>query len=201
MDPEHKRRWVALVDGNRHQIDRIEAEAEQREVSVAVVVDLIHVLEYLWGAVWCFFAEGDTAAEGRVRDRALAVLEGNAGEVAAGIRRRATTAGLSKPKRKKADDCARYLVNKAAYLDYPAALAAGWPIATGVIEGTCRCLVADRMDITGARWSIEGAEAVLKLRAVRCNGDFDAYYQFHQDQERRRVHGSRYANGVVPLAA
>jgi len=200
-DPEHKRRWVALVDGNRHQIDRIQAEAEQRKVKVAIVVDLIHVLEYLWGAVWCFFAEGDAAAEEWVRGRALAVLEGKAHDVAAGIRRRATTAGLAKPKRKKADDCAKYLINKSDYLDYPGALAAGWPIATGVIEGTCRYLVADRMDITGARWSVEGAEAVLKLRAVRCNGDFDAYYRFHLDRERRRVHESRYANGVIPLAA
>jgi len=200
-DPGHKRRWVALVDGNCHQIERLEAEAKQRKVDVAVVVDLIHVLEYLWGAVWCFFAEGDTAAEEWVRDRALAVLEGKATDVAAGIRRRATTAGLAKAKRKKADDGARYLVNKAAYLDYPAALAAGWPIATGVIEGTCRYLVADRMDITGARWSTEGAEAVLKLRAVRCNGDFDDYWRFHLDQEQRRVHGSRYANEVIPLAA
>lgn len=73
---------------------------------------------------------GDTAAEHWVRDRALAVLEGKAREVAAGIRRRATTAGLAKPRRKKADECARYLVNKAPYLDYPAALAAGWPVAT-----------------------------------------------------------------------
>ncbi|MGI8684733.1 MAG: ISKra4 family transposase, partial [Acidimicrobiales bacterium] len=200
-DPEHKRRWVALVDGNCHQIERIEAEAEQRKVDVAVVVDLIHVLEYLWGAVWCFFAEGEAAGEGWVRDRALAVLEGKALDVAAGIRRRATKAGLPKAKRKKADDCARYLVNKAAYLDYPAALAAGWPIATGVIEGTCRYLVADRMDITGARWSVKGAEAVLKLRAMRRNGDFDAYWRWHLDRERRRVHEARYANGVVPLAA
>jgi len=200
-DPEHNRRWVALVDGNRHQIDRITAEAEKRKVNVAVVVDLIHVLEYLWGAVWCFFAEGDAAAEQWVRGRALAVLEGKATDVAAGIRRRATTAGLAKAKRKKADDCARYLVNKAAYLDYPAALAAGWPIATGVIEGTCRYLVADRMDITGARWSVKGAEAVLKLRALRCNGDFDDYWRFHQDRERRRVHEIRYENQVIPLAA
>jgi hypothetical protein len=192
---------VALVDGNRHQIDCIEAQAAERKVGIAIVVDLIHVLEYLWGAVWCFFAEGDRAAEEWVQDRALAVLEGRAREVAAGIRRRATTAGLSTSNRKKADECARYLTNKAPYLDYPTALAGGWPIATGVIEGTCRYLVADRMDITGARWSVEGAEAVLKLRAVRCNGDFDVYWRFHQDQERHRVHESRYANGVVPLAA
>jgi len=187
-DPMHQRQWVALIDGNNHQIDRIEAEAARRKVSVAVVVDLIHVLEYLWGAVWCFFAEGDPAAEAWVRDRALAVLEGKSGDVAAGIRRRATTAGLAAQKRTKADNCARYLTNKAPYLDYPRALAAGWPIATGVIEGACRHLVKDRMDITGARWSVEGAEAVLKLRAVRCNGDFNAYWQWHLDQERGGVH-------------
>ncbi|MGH9187826.1 MAG: ISKra4 family transposase, partial [Acidimicrobiales bacterium] len=162
---------------------------------------LIHGLEYLWGAVWSFFAEGDPAAEHWVRDRALAVLEGKARDVAAGIRRRATTAGLSKPKRTKADDCAKKLTNKASYHDYPTALTAGWPIATGVIEGTCRDLVADRMVFTGARWSVEGAEAVLKLRAIRANGGFEAYWQWHLGQERHRVHETRYLNGTIPRAA
>ena len=200
-DPRHSRRWVALVDGNNHQINRIEAEADARAVEVTIVIDLIHVLEYLWGAVWSFFAEGDTAAEAWVSDRALAILEGNARDVAAGIRRRATAARLSKQKRIKADACARYLTNKADYLDYPTALAAGWPIATGVIEGTCRYLVADRMDITGARWSVAGAEAVLKLRAVRANNDFPEYWTFHLNKERHRVHETRYANQTIPTAA
>jgi hypothetical protein len=61
--------------------------------------------------------------------------------------------------------------------------------------------VADRMDITGARWSADGAEAVLKLRAVRSNGDFDKYWKFHLNQEQRRVHHSRYTLAVIPLAA
>ena len=136
-----------------------------------------------------------------MRDKTLCVLEGNTRDVAAGIRRRATTARLTKATRKKADACASYLINKAPYLDYPMALEAGWPIATGIIEGTCRYLVADRMDITGARWSVDGAEAVLKLRAVRSNGDFDDYWRFHLDHERQRVHESRYADGIIPLAA
>ena len=200
-DPTHSRRWVALVDGNNHQIDRINTEAEARGVDVAIVIDLIHVLEYLWGAVWCFIAEGDTAAEAWVANRALAVLEGNARDVAAGIRRRASTERLSKQKRLKADACAKYLTNKADHLDYPTALAAGWPVASGVIEGTCRYLVADRMDITGARWSVEGAEAVLKLRAVRANNDFNDYWKFHLNKERHRVHQDRYANEKIPIAA
>ena len=62
-------------------------------------------------------------------------------------------------------------------------------------------LVRDRFDITGARWSLDGAEAMLKLRAVRSNGDWDAYWQHHLAAERERVHASRYAGGVIPAAA
>jgi hypothetical protein len=50
-DLNHSRRWVALVDGNNHQIDRIEKEATARGADVTIVVDFIHVLEYLWGPV------------------------------------------------------------------------------------------------------------------------------------------------------
>jgi hypothetical protein len=71
----------------------------------------------------------------------------------------------------------------------------------GVIEGACRYLVADRMDITGARWGLDGAEAVLKLRALRANGDCDDYWSFHLAQERSRVHESRYLAGTIPRAA
>jgi hypothetical protein len=101
------------VDGNNHQIDRINQEADSRKLKVAIVVDLIHVMEYNWGAAWCFFVEGDQAAQDWVRDKTLAVLEGNARDVATGIRRRATATRLTKAKRKNADSCATYLTNKA----------------------------------------------------------------------------------------
>src|SRR5437762_6719609 len=112
----------------------------------------------------------------------------------------ATTHGLGPGQRRNADTAAADHLAHKPYLDYPTALAAGWPIATGVIEVACRHLVKDRMDITGAR-GLDGAEAVLKLRSVRPNGDFDTYWRFHLNQERRRVHKSRYANGVIPAAA
>ncbi len=200
-DPGHTRPFVALVDGNNHQIDRIQAEAKKRSIDITVVVDFVHVLEYLWGAAWCFFGEGEAAAEAWVADKGLAVLEGKAGIVAGAMRRKATALGLDAAERKKADECARYLKNKAPYLDYPKALANGWPIATGVIEGAVRHLVKDRLDLTGARWSLHGAEAMLKLRAVRTNGDWPDYWRHHLAEEHRRVHESRYADGVIPMAA
>jgi hypothetical protein len=91
-----------------------------------------------------------------------------------------------------ADACANYLSAKKPYLGYDTALAEGWPIATGVIEGAARHLVKDRMDITGARWSLAGAGAVLRLRAVVANGDFETYWTFHLQQEHDRVHWRRY---------
>jgi len=200
-DPEHLRTWVALVDGNNHQIDCIKAQALKRKINVTIIIDLIHVLEYLWAAAWCFFDEGDPRAEAWVRTRALAILDGGARNVAAGIRRRASSKGLMASDRKGTDACARYLTNKAAYLDYPTALAGGWPIATGIIEGACRHIVKDRFDVTGARWSVNGAEAILKLRVVRSNGDFGDYWRFHLSREHERVHRSRYANNVIPRAA
>jgi len=200
-DPGHHRTWVALVDGNNHQIERIEAEASRRKVKVTVLVDLIHVLEYLWLAARCFFKADDPKAEEWVLDKALEILHGHAGLVAAAIRRKATYHHLDPADRAGADRCADYLTNKAPYLDYATALERGWPIATGVIEGACRHLVKDRMDRTGARWGLDGAEAVLRLRALVINGDFDAYWQSHLSREQERVHLVRYAPDVLPMAA
>jgi hypothetical protein len=200
-DPNHHRTWVALVDGNVHQIQRIQAEATARGLTVVIVVDFVHVLEYLWKAAWSFHPEGDPAAEAWVRKHAHTILNGGATRVAGTLRRGATTAALEPSRRENADKCATYLTNKRAHLDYPTALQQGWPIATGIIEGACRHLVKDRMDLTGARWGLHGAEAVLKLRALRSNGDFDIYWTWHLSQERHRVHQTRYLDGAVPRAA
>jgi len=192
-DPDHRRTWIALVDGNNTQIEAIETEAARRGVTATILIDFIHVLEYLWKAAWSFFEPGDPGAEEWVADRATQILHGKAAQVAAGIRRRATTYGYAGSERDGADECAAYLTAKKPHLDYSTALAKGWPIATGVIEGACRHLVKDRMDVTGARWGLDGAEAILKLRAVCTNGDFDDYWTYHLREEHERIHESRYS--------
>lgn len=67
-----------------------------------------------------------------------------------------------------------------------------------MIEGACRHLVKDRMDLTGARWGLDGAEAILKLRALISNGDFNQYWTWHLTQEQQRLHNSRYLDGLIP---
>ena len=76
-----------------------------------------------------------------------------------------------------------------------------YPIATGVIEGACRHLIKDRMDLTGARWRLKSAEAVLKLRSLRSSNDFEEYWEFHKAEEFRRNHASRYADAPMRIAA
>jgi len=198
-DPGHRRTWVCLLDGNAHQIDRVnaEAKAKARSVTVAIVIDLIHVLEYLWGAAWCLYPKGEPAAEAWVRQQGRWLLAGKLDKVLAGLATHA--AGLPRSGRAGVDKATRYLTNLRPYLDYKTALASGWPIATGIIEGACRYLVKDRMDITGARWCLDTAEAVLKLRALISNGDFDEYWAYHTTQEHQRNHTTRYANGIIPV--
>ena len=154
--------------------------------------------EYLWTAASCLFPTLNPAEW--VHLQATRVLEGHASKVAGTIRRTATNRRLDPASRKLADDAANYLTSKAPYLDYPTALANGWPIATGIIEGACRHLVQDRMGITGARWGLPGAQAILWLRAIAASGDLDAYWNYHIAQEHQRNHLSRYA-GHLALAA
>jgi hypothetical protein len=197
-DPERKKPWVVLVDGNVTQLGDMLAFAEHYQVNPTVIIDIIHVAEYLWKAAWAFHQEGTRAAEVWVRERLLEVLRGRASYVAAGIRRSATRRNLAADKRGPVDTCADYLLKYKDYMRYNEYLAAGFPIATGVIEGACRYLVKDRMDLTGARWSLKGAEAVLRLRALHASGDFDEYWRFHQDQQHERNHHARYAGNRVP---
>ena len=153
-DPARRRTWIALVDGDNYQIGLIQAQAAARGVTLTILVDFIHVLEYLWKAAWCFHEPRDPAMEDWVIAQALDILHGRAPEVTARIRQLASDHPPQGSEHAKIiRKTLHYLGAKQPYLDYPTALASGWPIATGVIEGACRHLVQDRMGITGARWA------------------------------------------------
>jgi hypothetical protein len=190
-DPGHVRPWVVLVDGARHQLDLITAEAARRGIGVHIVIDFVHVLERLWAAAWSLHPPAAPAAEDWVAGHALALLAGHTGHVITALSGQAATTAAHR--RDGIDACIRYLTNNLEYLRYDQALEAGWPIATGVIEGACRHLIADRFDLAGARWGLAGAEAVLKLRALIANGDLDEYWRFHRARQHERVHQDGYS--------
>ena len=201
-DPDKTRRWIVLVDGEPKQLRAVKAEARRAGVKITILADIVHVLEYLWDAARALFGATNTKAETWVGDRLLALLTGRSGgQIAKTIR-------WWEARDKKLDDAAHAAIDKScAYLAdstrtrllrYQDALRDGLPIATGVIEGACRYLVKDRMDRTGARWSLTGAEAVLRLRAIRASKDFDAYWAFHLERDKNRNHASRYEEAKIP---
>ena len=196
-DPYQEKTWAILIDGNPIQLNIIEQKVEKLAIKPFIILDLIHVLGYMWKAAFAFNAEGSKEAESWVTERLLALLQGHSQHVAAGMRRSATLRGLSTKEREAVDKCADYLLKYAPYLHYDEYLALGLPIATGVIEGACRHLIQDRMDITGARWSLKGAEAVLRLRSLRSSKDFDEYWRFHLIQEFQRNHAKLYLDRLV----
>lgn len=185
-DPQQKRKWVVLIDGQVSQLKMIKKVMKKRKIQADIIMDFVHVLEYVWKAAYCFHEESSQEAENWVMNRALRILNGEASGVAAGMRRSCTKLELKKKQRANADKCADYILKRKAYLKYDTCLKYGFPIATGVIEGACRYLVKDRLDITGARWGLEGSEAVLKIRALITSSDFEEYFQFHKHQERLR---------------
>lgn len=200
-DPEQQQQWVALVDGQEAQMKHLKKSAETQQVSLAIMMDFIHVLEYLWKAAFALLGKDHTQIEEWVKNCATRLLHSETGKVAAIMRSAATKAKLTEKQRKPIDTCAEYILKNKPYLDYKTALEKGWPIATGVIEGACRHLIKDRMDITGAKWSVAGAEGVLKLRALKSSGDLDDYLKYHQRCEKKRVHDSKYADPEILLAA
>ncbi|MEV4015660.1 hypothetical protein AB0J35_34670 [Nonomuraea angiospora] len=131
---------------------------------IHIVCDLIHVLEYLWRGARCLHAADDPAAEQRVAGWALGLLASRIDEVIADLKAHATC--LPTDRRDGLKAAVRYLTSHRAFLRYDQALEQGWPIATGVVEGTARYLVGDRLEIAEARWGLAGAEAILKLRGV-----------------------------------
>lgn len=193
---------VRLMDGERSLAAEADARlpADERTVDV---LDLIHPLERLWTIAYLFHAEGSPQAEAFVRPRLLAILEGRANRVIGGLRQAATKRGLSAAKRNQLESHCRFLKRNLHRMRYDEYLAAGLPIASGVIEGACRHVVRDRMERAGMRWTEDGAQAMLDLRTTWINGQWEQYQADRIARERERLHPHRRLVQTVnwPLAA
>jgi hypothetical protein len=147
------------------------------------ILDLFHVLERLWLAAHCLHREGSTAAEMFVSQRLRALLEGKVTTVITGLRSLAR--GQPSGKRRTLTQVANYYDHNREHMHYDEYLAKGYPIGSGVAEGACRHLVKDRMEQTGMHWKIPGAQAMLDLRAIYLNGDWDNFmaHRIAKEQE------------------
>ena len=133
-----------------------------------------------------------TKATEWVKKRALRLLQGEVSQVVKGMRQSATKRNLSDTKKKPLETAAAYFYRNRSHMRYGEYLRRGWPITTGVVEGACKNLVKDRMERSGMRWTQEGAEAMLKMRATYLSDDFEEYWTFHIQQDQKRLHPSGY---------
>jgi hypothetical protein len=183
-DPHEQRTVVAIMDGETKLRDLQELKI-RRAIGI---LDIWHVTEYLWELAYCFYRDGSAEAEAFVETYLRKLLEGKVNRVIGGIRQMATKRDLPQAKWDKVEDCALYFAAHAEYMKYDEYLAAGYPIGSGVVEGACRHLVKDRMEQTGMRWRIAGAQAILGLRAIYVNDDWNAFHADRIRTEQRKLY-------------
>jgi hypothetical protein len=183
-DPSEQKRTVCLFDGEPALGD----EWLEWLGDTVGIRDIFHVLERLWDAAYCFHAEGSREAEAFVTARLRMLLAGKVRGVISGLRPMGTKHGLKGSKARALSVVANYLENNEDFMRYDEYLAAGYPIGSGVAEGACRHLVKDRLEQTGMRWTVAGAQAMLHLRATYLNGDWEAFYEYRIQEEQRRLY-------------
>jgi len=183
-DPHHRHTWVIVTDGERCLQRKVTATF----TGVTLILDLIHVLDKIWKAAHVFHPEGSPEAVTFARVRTERILNGQVSQVVKGLRQMSTKHHLRATKAKTIHDVTNYLYANRDRMRYDEYMANGWPIASGSVEGACKNLVRDRFERTGMRWSIDTADALLKLRAVYLSNDFDEHWTHHITQEQQRLH-------------
>ena len=163
-----------------------------RDKQTVDILDLMHVISRLWEAAYLFHAEGSYAASQFARELLLRVLQGKAGRVIGRLRRMGTVKKLRGAKAKRLATLCRFMEKNLHRMRYDEYLQAGYPIATGVIEGACRHVIKDRMERAGMRWKIPGAQAMLQLRAIRASGDWQAFQDARIQYETARLYPHRH---------
>ena len=119
----------------------------------------------------------------------LDMLSGKTEQVIERLRELAERESVSATQREVLQTTIGYHERNLPYMSYSEYLSRGWPIGTGVVEGACGHLVKDRMERSDMQWTEPGAQAVLDLRSVRVNEDWEAYQIYHRRCEQQRLYG------------
>jgi hypothetical protein len=186
-NPHGTKTVVCIMDGETKLWEK------QREMfpEAIGVLDLFHVMGHLWPCVYRFEAENTPEAARLFEKQLRAILEGRIGRVIGAFRQMAKKRNLKKNQLLKLEEHLGYFENNRDRMKYDEYLEQGYPIGSGVVEGACRNLVKDRMERTGMRWCVDGAQAILDLRAVYLNDDWNAFQHYMIRREQNRLYPDR----------
>lgn len=183
---------VRLMDGQPSLWEAADVCLESAPADRTVdILDILHVAQYVWRAAKVFHGSWEHR-EAFARDRLLRILRGDVGGVIAGLRRMASQRKLRGKARREVETVCRYFTKNAARMKYDEYLRAGYPIASGVIEGACRHFVKDRMERSGMRWRLPGAQAMLDVRAVFLSSYWHEFHQSRIETEQSALHPHRH---------
>jgi len=183
---QHVCQRVALTDG----AEPLQRQMLTRLPEFRLVLDIIHAMGYLWKAGTALYGETDPYRAEWVEAQALQLLSSHTDQVIQLLEGKADELAQSSQAAKTLRGVTGYFRRNQPYMDYAEYLRRGWPIGTGVIEGTCRHLVKDRMELSGMLWTIAGAGDLLALRAVNENGDWEDFHTFRRAQRHQELYGS-----------
>lgn len=182
-NPSGTKPLVCLMDGQR-SLWHMQRKWLPR---ATCIVDIFHVMERIWNAAYCFHKEGSRDAENMVIHYLKMILEGKVSSAVGSLRRKSEK--LPQRKKDELEKILAFLRNNRAYMHYDEYLKQGYPIGSGVVEGACRHLVKDRMERTGMRWEVEGAQAMLNTRSAYINDEWDELIEYRIQQEQKGLYG------------
>jgi hypothetical protein len=194
-DPEKQRPWVVVMDGALHLWTLIASVLNG--IDYTGVLDIIHVVEYLWDAANALDKGEKTDRHKWVYDRLLSILNGNVGRVIGGLKQIITKnkKRLTNAQIQELERVITYFKNHKKWMKYNEYLEAGYPIGSGVVESACGHTVKNRMEGTGRRWSIKGAESMLLLRSIYTSLDWDNYWRSHMIIQREEKYDTVLKSG------
>jgi len=188
-DPTLCKPIVALVDGDRGLEKGIREYFDQYGISMmldAVILDIIHVSEYVWKAANAYLGEKNPGRNKWVRSKLLDILDSKTEQVLKELERIRDDDELSNAAKEKIGTTIKYFQNHRHKMDYKKYLEKGYPISTGLVESTCGHLVKDRMEMSGMRWGINGAQNMLNIRAVKKNKDWNKFIDFVKESNKQQ---------------
>lgn len=199
-----QRALILLMDGQESLWNAALEYLPDARFDITEILDLLHAISYVWRAAHLFHPSGSAPALKLVKKQLQRILHGEVQKVIRSLRRMAISSGLCAASREELERICGYFRNNAGRMAYDQYLAAGYPIASGVIEGACRTVVNDRMERSGMRWVMRGAQAMLGLRSISLSGLWDEFTKFHIAQESQRLYPNCPANDAefqLPLVA
>jgi len=193
----NNRNNVVLIDG-MPALEKLVENNFSKIKNYTIILDIIHVLEYLYIAAHVFFKESSPEAKKYVHKQLVSILKGKVGRVIGGIKQSATKKEIKGTKLKSLAKVIKYLSNHKKLMKYNEYIELGFPIGTGVVESTCKTLVKDRMEGSGKRWSLNGAEAMLKLRSIKTSNDMEKYHNFYIVNEyKKKVETNKFSFNIA----